>query len=275
MIEIPEACVIAGELKDSICDRKILSVKMNSTPHKFAFYTGEVGNYSHLLIGKYFDDAVFYGGMVELKSQSVRLVFSDGVKLRMHEKGSKLPQKHQMLLEFSDGLSLSASIQMYGGLWCFEEGTFENDYRSSALKKPSPLCPEFNEKYFSKLIETDRVQKISLKAFLATEQRIPGFGNGVLQDILWSSKLHPKRKVGTLEKEEKDRLFCKIKELLKLMAMLGGRDTEEDIFGQHGGYLTRMSRLHAHEGCAVCGGEILKEPYMGGSIYYCPICQEI
>ena len=142
------------------------------------------------------------------------------------------------------------------------------------MNKPSPLSTAFDEDYFASLLEADNVQNISLKAFLATEQRIPGLGNGVLQDILWTTKVHPKRKVKTLLQEEKDTLFYNIKEVLKTMSSMGGRDTEKDLFGQSGRYLTRMSKLHANEGCPTCGDDITKEAYMGGSIYYCPICQE-
>jgi formamidopyrimidine-DNA glycosylase len=53
-----------------------------------------------------------------------------------------------------------------------------------------------------RLLSPDAVQKLSLKAALATEQRIPGLGNGSLQDILWQAHLHPKRKTNTLSDEE-------------------------------------------------------------------------
>lgn len=274
MLELPEAFVIARQLKETVCGREIISVIMNSVPHKFAFYVGDPANYAAFLKGKRFESAVSYGGMVELRAQDDRLVFSDGVNLRFHEQGSQRPIKHQMLIEFSDGSALSGSVQMYGGLWCFQEGTFDNEYRNSALAKPSPLSLGFDRDYFSGLIEANDVQKLSLKAFLATEQRIPGLGNGVLQDILWTVKLHPKRKVMTLTREEKDALFHGIKNLLELIVSLAGRDTEKDLFGRSGGYLTRMSKLHSAEGCQFCGGAIAKEAYLGGSIYYCPSCQK-
>jgi formamidopyrimidine-DNA glycosylase len=181
-----------------VCGRKIDSLIMNSNPHKFAFYGGDPDNYSMFLTGKSFETARSYGGMVELSAQDHRLVFSDGVNLRFHKTGSQRPLKHQMLIEFSDGTALSASVQMYGGLSCFKEGTYQNQYRDVAMQKPSPLSSEFDEGYFRELIRANEVQKLSLKAFLATQQRIPGLGNGVLQDILWTAKLHPKRKVSML-----------------------------------------------------------------------------
>lgn len=275
MLEFPEAYVLAKQLSETVIGHPIVSVTMNASPHKFAFYVGDPENYKLFLIGKCFDYARSYGGMVELRAQDYRLVFSDGVNLRFHKGGSPRPIKHQMLIEFSDGAALSASVQMYGGLSCFKEGMYENLYREIALNKSSPLSKEFDAGYFQTLIEADEVQKLSLKAFLATEQRIPGLGNGVLQEILWKAKLHPKRKVATLTQQEKSTLFSTIKQVLESMVKLGGRDTEKDLFGLNGGYLNRMSSPHAAEGCLVCGGDITKEAYLGGSVYYCPACQKL
>jgi len=63
------------------------------------------------------------------------------------------------------------------------------------------------EPIFEGMVSSQEVQKLSLKALLATEQRIPDFGNGVLQDILFSAKMHPKKKVGTLSEKDKEVLF--------------------------------------------------------------------
>ena len=275
MLELPEACVIANQLSDVICGLEVAGVAMNSTPHKFAFYAGDPEAYRDALLGKSVDQSLSYGGMVELRLQNYRLVFSDGVNLRIHNRDHPRPAKHQMLLEFSDGTALSASIQMYGGLWCFEEGTFENPYRAVAIEKPSPLSNAFDQNYFIQMLEMDPLQKLSLKALLATEQRIPGLGNGVLQDLLWFAKLHPKRKVSTLSMSEKNDLFKALKSLLQTMVDQGGRDTEKDLFGNPGGYVARMSKNHAADGCGHCSGPITKEAYLGGSIYFCPSCQRL
>lgn len=47
-----------------------------------------------------------------------------------------------------------------------------------------------------------------MKAFLAAEQRFPGIGNGVLQDILLESGIHPKRKISTLR--DLERTICSV-----------------------------------------------------------------
>ena len=163
---------------------------------------------------------------------------------------------------------------MYGGLWCFKEGEFHNPYYNTARCKPSPLSDRFDGAYFDCLITAPEVQKLSAKAFLATEQRIPGLGNGVLQDILYIARIHPKRRIDTLTNDERKALFHSVKSTLKEMTIQGGRDTTKDLFGRPGRYQTKLSQATVGKPCPVCGGTILKQAYMGGSIYFCDGCQK-
>ena len=110
---------------------------------------------------------------------------------------------------------------------------------------------------------------------MATEQRIPGLGNGILQDILFNAKMHPKKKVNTLAEKEKEVLFNSVKTTLSAMAAQGGRDTELDLFGHPGGYKTILCKNTVNKPCPVCGTIIKKEAYMGGSVYYCEKCQRL
>ena len=106
---------------------------------------------------------------------------------------------------------------------------------------------------------------------MATEQRIPGLGNGVLQDILFKSRIHPKRRLATLGDAELGRMYSSVKSTLRDMADRGGRDTEKDLLGKPGGYKTLLSKNTFAEPCPGCGGAIVKEAYLGGAVYYCPV----
>ncbi len=275
MIELPEALVITKQINETITGKKIVNVIAEASPHKYAWFLGDPQNYKQILTGKTIDKAINYGGMVEIKAGSAALVFGDGVNLKYHIKNEDRPQKHQLLLELDDASALSASVQMYGGLWCFENSNFDNVYYKVAKEKPSPLTEQFNEIYFGQLLTAPEHQKLGAKAFLATGQRIPGLGNGVLQDILWNAKINPKRKVNTFSDDNKKVIFKTIKTTLTQMVQLGGRDTEKDLFGKNGGYKTIMSKNNAGLPCPACGEIIKKESYLGGSIYFCPGCQPV
>jgi formamidopyrimidine-DNA glycosylase len=204
----------------------------------------------------------------------VNILLGDGVSIRYYFDTEKLPEKHQLHVEFEDDSHLICSVQMYGGLWAFKKGQNENPYYLVAKEKVHPLSVEFSKDYFDKIL-SDNSDKLSLKAFLATEQRIPGLGNGVLQDILFNAGLHPKRKLKTLADREKGLLYDSIKSTIADMTFQGGRDTERDLFGCFGGYKTKLSKNTVDKPCDKCGTVIKKEAYMGGSIYYCGGCQSL
>lgn len=276
MIELPEANNLAQQINQSLVGKTISSTIAAQSAHKFAWYNGDPADYPAILEGSTLLSARGIGMFVEITLSNCTLLFNDGVNLRLYPAAGPIPAKHQLLVNFSDGTSLSASVAMYGGVVCWEKSaTYDNTYYQTALSKPSPLSDSFDEEYFQALIAPAAVQKLALKAVLATEQRIPGLGNGCLQDILWSAQLHPRRKLNTLSLEENGRLFQNLKETLKAMTELGGRSTEKDLYGQVGGYQVRMCAESNGKPCPRCGTEIKKEAYMGGSIYTCPVCQKV
>jgi formamidopyrimidine-DNA glycosylase len=275
MLELPEALTIAKQMNDVVCGKRIASVSAARTPHKFAWYHGDPQCYHSLLVGRDIENANGCGGMLEVHADATTILVGDGVGLRYHWPNEPRPQKHQLLIEFEDDSAISASVQMYGGIWCFVEGDFDNPYYMVARARPSPLFDAFNREYFEEMISSPTVQKLSLKAFLATEQRIPGLGNGVLQDILYNVGIHPKKIVRSLLEVDKDRIFNSIKSTLTEMTSQGGRDTEKDLFGCPGGYKTKVSKYTVDQPCVECGGMIKKGNYLGGSIYFCEKCQKL
>ncbi|MHB0856262.1 MAG: endonuclease VIII [Anaerolineae bacterium] len=274
MIEIPEAYALSKQISQSLAGKRIAHVEAAHSPHKFAWFFDDPQAYDDRLRGRTLGEAQPVAGMVEIAAGDAQIVFCDGVRLRYYAAEEQLPEKHQLLLAFEDGSALVASVQMYGGMWCFEAGAFDNGYYVGAKSKPSPLTDAFDAAYYDTLYEGDTA-KLSVKAFLATNQRIPGLGNGVLQDILFRAGVHPKRKISTLTAGDREVLFVRIKETLREMATLGGRDTEVDLLGAKGGYVTVLNSKTAGTPCPACGTSIVKEAYLGGSVYYCPSCQPL
>jgi len=274
MIEIPESMTIAKQLNETVFGKKICRVITNASPHKFAFYHGDPADYNALLAGQVIGDSFGIGAMIEITVGDRRVVLGDGANLRYYDDSGKTPLKHQLLLELDDESALVCTVQMYGSVLAFMEGTYDNKYYLVVKEKPLPLADAFDRVYFDTL-RTEGSDRISAKAFLATEQRIPGLGNGVLQDILFHAGIHPKRKMGTIKEIEFDRLFRSVKDTLAEMTRLGGRDTEKDLFGSAGGYRTLLSKNTVGKPCPLCGTDIQKASYLGGAVYWCPMCQPL
>lgn len=275
MIEFPESHNLARQLQERLCGRRVLNVEAAASPHKFAFFNGDPSEYHPLLSGLEILAAEAFAGWVELQFEDeIRLAFHDGVAMSWLDVGVRPPAKHQLLLELDDGSHMVCTVRMYGGLWAFRDGEIQSEYYHIARAKPSPLSEDFNLEYFLSIYEGEK-KTISAKAMLATGQRIPGLGNGVLHDILFTAGIHPKRKLSTLTDEDMAGLFSSIKVTLAKMTAEGGRDTEKDIYGDPGGYHTLLSSKTAASPCPVCGGEIVRQAYMGGNVYFCPICQPL
>ncbi|MHB0876432.1 MAG: endonuclease VIII [Anaerolineae bacterium] len=273
MIELPEAAVLAAQIEKTLGGKRIAQALANTSPHGFAWYTGDPAEYNERLAGKVIGKAAGVGCSVEFDAGDMQLSVS--APIRYHAAGEKRPAKHQLMLEFDDGTAITSSAQMWGGFFCYpmaEPGGYPD--ADIARKRPSPLTDAFDRAYFDTLFDAD-TPKLSAKAFLATEQRIPGLGNGALQDILWATHIHPKRKMGDLAPGDVDAMFETVKHLLAEMVARGGRDTERDLFGRPGGYATVLSKNTVGAPCPACGTTIRKEPYLGGSIYYCAGCQKL
>ena len=162
---------------------------------------------------------------------------------------------------------------MYGGIY-LHDGNFDNEYYRASRNRVSPLSDAFTPEYLKSLIQTAK-PSLSVKALLATEQRIPGLGNGVLQDILFDARIHPKRRAASLSADEIAALHRSIRTVLAAMAESGGRDTERDIHGRPGGYPVKMGKRALSNGRPACGGAVAKETYLGGAICFCPSCQPL
>ena len=276
MIELPEAQTLARQLHGAFAGKTVTRVEALQTPHGFAFFRGDPQGYA-VLEGLRVTGAQAFGGRAELRFENgLRLCFNDGVNMRHIAPGAPGPAKHQFFMEFEDGCALACTVQMYAffGLYASEKEILDDFYYRAAVELPSPLSDAFDLAYFDALrTNTEGGEKLSVKAFLATQQRIPGLGNGVLQDILWRARLHPKRKLRTLSRAEWETLFAAVKSTLAEMTAQGGRSTEKDLYGQPGGYASILSAKTLALPCPACGGAITRVAYLGGNVYFCGNCQ--
>ncbi len=274
MLEVPESKTISLQAGRILTGRKITDVFTPTSHHKFAFFSGDPAGYNKLLSGRKVRSTHGHGMFVDIYcDENTCLTIGEGTNMRYYSSSEKPPEKYQLLMVFNDGSCVAFNVAMYGGIWAYS-GIFDNKYYQLSLKSVSPLEEAFNESYFD-IILHNTPKDISAKALLATEQRIPGVGNGVLQDILFNAGIHPKRKKSTLSDQNRIELFKSVKNTLKTMTDLGGRDTEKDFFGNDGGYKTILSKNTLQNPCPVCGGQIKKEAYLGGAVYFCPTCQSL
>lgn len=272
MLEIPESITIARQLNETVKGKAIKEVETEHTKHSFAWYHGEPSGYHEIMAGETVGNSAGIGSMVEMELSEYSFVAGDGTNIRYYAPGEKLPARYQMRITLEDDSSLICTVQMYGTMFLIQPGIYDNPYYLAAKQKPLPLTEDFDYDYFASLREGVS-GKCSMKEFLATHQRIPGLGNGVLQDILFHAGLHPKRKINTLSDTDWKKLYETAVRILGQMLSRGGRSTEKDLFGNPGGYCAILSKKTVGSPCPYCGNIIQKANYLGGTIYFCSGCQ--
>ncbi len=271
MIELPEAATIAAQAADALTGRTVVSAVAGASPHKFGWFGGDPATYGERYTGCRIEGASAWGGLVEVYSDGPTLLFQDGPNPRLLPPGTPPPARHQLLVELDDGSHLVCVVAMYGGMVLVAPDDPPDEYVLAARTAPSPLGPEFSDEHWDTLLAGD--EKLNVKALLATKQRIPGLGNGVLQDICWTAEVDPRRKVGSLSDDERAGLLAAVRGVLAEMTRLGGRSTEKDLHGNPGGYAVVMQRAALDRPCPRCGGTVTKQALLGGAVYVCGGCQ--
>lgn len=276
MIELPEACTIAGQMNATIRGKRIGSVTRGNSPHKFAFYTGTPEEYATIMTGKSVGEADVDGSFIVLGigDQHVLLLGEGGEKIIYHSNAKTLPKKHQFLVEFDDATYLTVSVQGWGAIQLWERaGLSEHPFMGK--KGLSPLHEKFSMDYFLGLFaQLPEKDGRSVKYFLISEPGVRGIGNGCLQDILFQARIHPRRKAVDLREDEREMLYVAVTETIQQAVQKGGRDSECDLFNQPGQYTRILHSKSVGTPCPNCQTPIEKNTFLGGAVYYCPQCQK-
>lgn len=273
MIEYPESSTISRQLGEELSGRIIENCIRGNSPHKFAWYGLGKDEYEASIAGlKIIGTSHKHSYiLVNLSNDRVLVLGEGGETIRLHKDKSTIPAKHQLLLSFDDGRFLTVAVSGWGmaSLFTLDE-VAKHPYLTKA--KADPLDKEFTSSAFKSIIEAE-AKNPSLKYFLISEPGISGIGNGMCQEILFDAKLHPKTKIKYLTTHETCNLHKAITGVVSSACQLGGRDTETDIFGNAGLFITKMTSKTVGLPCPNCQSTVERVTWLGGNCYFCPKCQ--
>ena len=278
MIEMPEAYTIANQMDETLQGKEIKSFSFGNLTHKFLWLNRPDEAYESSLPGLTVKNASSYGRSIYLNLDEKMLWWGDtGGKLLYHTPGEKLPAKYHLRWDFTDDSSVTFSMRMWGSVKLLDKNEF-SDGPNDETGIP-PLHPSFTYEGFNEMLDTypEKTSK-GIKGFLvatgyAVQDHIHGLGNAIVQDILFTARLNPKRKIPDISGDERYRLYETINATVAEAIDLGGRYDEVDLFGNKGGYVRLMDIKSVGTPCKNCGSEIKKISYLGGACYLCPVCQ--
>lgn len=165
-------------------------------------------------------------------------------------------------------------VRKFGRMSLVEKGQ-EFEHKSLAKLGPEPISEEFKLEKMKEFL-TRRTKAI--KGVLLDQELVVGIGNIYADEILFQSKIHPKRPANTLTDKEEKILHDSIIDILNRAVDLGGTTirTYKNAFGESGNYQNYL-KVYGKEDfpCLRCGTEIEKIKVVGRGSHYCPNCQKL
>ena len=116
-----------------------------------------------------------------------------------------------------------------------------------------------------------RATRRELRNLLMDNEFIAGVGNAYADEILWAAKLHPKRRVASLDGGELDRLRGALHATLDRAAEIVESELPPELGKKIRGHMNVRGR--AGEPCPRCGAKIVRTRHGLDEMYVCPKCQ--
>ena len=153
---------------------------------------------------------------------------------------------------------------------------------SSILKKrfinlgPEPFDIKFNNEY---LISHFLKKNKNIKGFLLDQNFVSGIGNIYASEILYLSKINPKKKASLLKKRDCKKIVINSKKILSIAIKKGGSTIRDfkNLSGKRGNFQKNFN-VYQREGLRCkrfnCRGKIKKIFISNRSTFFCNICQK-
>ena len=122
-----------------------------------------------------------------------------------------------------------------------------------------------------------RGRKTPIKSALLNQKLLRGVGNIYADESLFRAGIRPRRRASSLTREDLQRLYPAVQEVLREAIALGGSSVSDyvDADGEEG-FFQLQHRVYGREGepCLVCKTPIKRVVIAGRSSHYCPKCQK-
>ena len=187
-----------------------------------------------------------------------------------------LKKHNRIIFYFSGNLQLIFNdVRKFGFIKIFSKNNI-NNVKHLKLLGPEPLSGNFNFEYFKSYLKG---KKRNIKDLLMDQKFLSGLGNIYANEILFLSKINPKRKIVKLTNQNIINIIKHTKTVLKKAISLGGSSIKNfsNSEGKKGNF-QQLFNVYGRksEKCsnADCNGKIKKINLSNRSSFFCVLCQK-
>ena len=287
MPELPEVEIVKQSLKKKIKDKKIIKVVVRNRNLRFKLQNDFEKNLTNRTINqisrisKYliltFDNhkyCIIHLGMSGTIHLTNKIQKKKMTNLSFYQ-SKILPKKHNHIeIIFSKFKIIYNDPRRFG---FFKILNNEHEFKSYFNKLgPEALNDDFNIKYLKKNLKN---KKKNIKNLLLDQKFVSGIGNIYANEILFYSKINPKKNALKINRKEINELVKFSKKVLNLAIKFGGSSIKnfKNTKGSIGEFQKEFKVYEKdNEKCPrkKCSGKIIKIFISNRSTFFCNFCQK-
>ena len=288
MPELPEVEVVKRSLNNKVQNLIIKKVKINDSKLRYRIHKNELRKIIGLRIKK-----------IERRSKFLLFFFNKNITMLVHlgmtgkfffinRKKEKIKtsfyynidykkdKKHDRVEIFlNKNLKLIYNdVRKFGFIKLLNSTNLNSNLHLNNLG-PEPLENEFNYNYFK---EYTKGKSRTIKDILMDQRFVSGVGNIYANEILFSSKIKPFRKVKTLKTFEIEKIIKFTKKILNNSIKLGGSSIKDFSSNGKKGSFQQHFNVYGKKGeiCSNinCKNKIIKSVISNRATFFCSECQK-
>jgi formamidopyrimidine-DNA glycosylase len=259
MPELPEVETVVRTLAPFLVGRTIVSARVTSR-----FVTpGNRAKLARQVAGRRVESVARRGKFIVVGLDEGDLVMHLGMTGKLLSGGVETTHTHGVFT-LDDGVLLYDDPRQFGRI----------EWGDKRVKR---LGPEPLEVGLAEFSDALRKRKTRVKALLLNQAFIAGLGNIYVDEILFTSGIHPLAQASRLSAARAAKMHRAMVETLTLAIAHRGSSISDyvDTDGNRGDF-QMMHRVYGREGeaCVSCGTAIKKAVVAGRGTHYCPVCQK-
>ena len=269
MPELPEVQTVVNNIQPLIKNKVFLSYHQS---WEKVLYSDNFKEISDTINNKKVEDVYRIGKYIIIELYEYYIAFHLRMTGYLHTSKNKNINKYvRCYFKFSDNTFLIyEDIRKFGGFYYIKN--------LNSIKNKLGIEPLSEQFKFNWVSDNLKIKKRQIKALLLDQSFIVGLGNIYIDEILWSSKIHPLSLSNMIRESQIKQFISNTKRILKDSINFHGTTIINFKFDnmKTGEYRKKLKVYNRKDqSCLRCNKKIIKIKVSSRGTYICPFCQII